>query len=94
MTHTPGPWTYRKSKKHYHVEAVASVRDYGSSITTVRHVTNSDTGWTSETNARLIAAAPELLEALQLLLSIWGDRQTEATDIAYEAVAKATGQEA
>jgi len=65
MTHTPAPWKARqvpddaKNEKYSHwVDAqnaapVADVRDYGEE--------------TSEANARLIAAAPELLEALKNL---------------------------
>ncbi len=60
--HTPGPWTYRKASKHFHIEA--SAPEFGSAVADVKFVGNQDTGWTSENNARLIAASPELLEAL------------------------------
>lgn len=43
-------------------------------------------------NARLIAAAPDLLEALQAVVAI-SDRKHEAWDMAHAAIAKALGLE-
>lgn len=43
-----------------------------------------------EANARLIAAAPELLEALQGVLRV-ADRKTDEFDAAHAAIAKAIG---
>ena len=64
---TPGPWKYRKARCHFYVEASAG--GFGSSrVVEVRFAENSTTGWTSEANARLIAAAPDLAEALAGLL--------------------------
>lgn len=45
----------------------------------------------TETNAHLIAAAPDLLEALELVLSVC-DRKTLIFDKAHAAIAKARGQ--
>lgn len=46
-----------------------------------------------EANARLIASAPELLEALESLMScIGGEEETEACIKAEAAIAKATGR--
>jgi hypothetical protein len=47
-------------------------------------------GGDSMPNARLIAAAPELLEALQGVLRV-ADRQTDEFDAARAAIAKAIG---
>jgi hypothetical protein len=44
-------------------------------------------------NANLIAAAPELLEALQAVVSV-ADRATVEFDMARAAIAKATGEKA
>ncbi len=43
-------------------------------------------------NGRLVAAAPELLEALQYVMSAHGEQLTDAFDQAQRAIAKATGQ--
>lgn len=43
-------------------------------------------------NARLIAAAPELLEALQYLLSASGEQLTDAFEQAQNVINKATGE--
>lgn len=45
----------------------------------------------NEANARLIAAAPDLLEALEYVLSAHGEQLHEAFDEAHKAVAKARG---
>lgn len=57
--HTPGPWTFRKAIHHFHIEADAA--GFGKAVAEVKFIQHVDTGWTSEANARLIAAAPDLL---------------------------------
>lgn len=44
-----------------------------------------------EANARLIAAAPEMLEALKLLMTAHGEQLDLAFQAAQEAISKATG---
>ncbi len=70
--HTPGPWEIDSSRVHTSIEAdglhVAMV-SYGN-VTMETHLAN----------ARLIAAAPELLEALVESLENWGD---DAFDVEY-----------
>lgn len=89
-SHTPGPWTYGYNGA------------YGYCITTRggTHIATSilykkDGG---EANARLIAAAPELLSALQALCDAQqhGDVASWANewDAAYAAISKATGEQA
>jgi len=46
----------------------------------------------AKANARLIAAAPDLLEALQYVMSAHGEQLTDAFDQAHKAIAKATGE--
>jgi len=81
-THTPGPWTFRGPIVFSDFSCVASC-DFGASQT----VPVSE----AEANARLIAAAPELLEACrQALFAIpttHGAFQTIAA-----AIAKAEGR--
>lgn len=67
-THTPGPWQTDRNNVH------------AGQIATIHHCKGNDwievwsTNWpededTQEANARLIAAAPELLAALEILVS-------------------------
>ena len=55
-------------------------------------------GWRGEqqtlANARLIAAAPELLEALKVLVANGGIGSEDMFDDARAAIAKATGEQA
>jgi len=95
MTHTQGPWSYigngdvvAKSEKYCGGE-----KDIASVFLTV----NDE----DEANARLIAAAPELLEALQAIVKSLVDQDDEgmiehAQQMidARVAIAKATGGEA
>lgn len=95
--HTPGPW-------HIHEDGMKFSREiypvnYGGKENTERCVLIARvSGWKggfntakeAEANARLIAAAPELLEALQAVVRI-ADRKTVEFDKARAAIAKATG---
>jgi hypothetical protein len=77
--HTPGPWITK--------ECIGGWQQFGANgITPVRtHL---------EDNAHLIAAAPELLEALQAAVEAIEDLgcHPSCTDAANEAIAKATGE--
>lgn len=93
VAHTPGPWTvesaHEKTPNTFRVRANLSFR---------KHVSTEEsvciTG--SEANAHLIAAAPELLEALENLidfaetLAADGGRSADLRE-AYEAIKKARG---
>lgn len=48
-------------------------------------------GSNDEANARLIAAAPELLEALQFVMTASGEQLSTAFEQAQAAITKATG---
>lgn len=80
--HTPGPWNYKPT----------SGFDYGSTIYWIPGIcTNVD----KEADARLIASAPELLAALQLMLEQFTGtpstvKDSEARIKAHAAIAKAT----
>ena len=89
--HTPGPWTVSPSSKASTLTRVFSV-DEGRLVASANGPGLSESG-EAEANARLIAAAPELLEALELFLSckVTNDQQNEAARIARAAIAKATG---
>ena len=63
MKHTPGPWAVSATRTHvlrdHPRETICSV--FGGHESMGRHVTSE----TQEANAHLIAAAPELLDALR-----------------------------
>ena len=83
--HTPGPWRYQ--------------RENGSPTTGQHMIAGANPGYLAEVrdcgsgdvcaNARLIAAAPELLEALLAVVRV-ADRATVEFDMARAAIAKAT----
>lgn len=81
--HTPGPWFPRKNSAGMW-EAMIEDRDYAHSTA---FITRTDDQGAAD--ARLIAAAPELLAALKGVLRV-ADRQTDEFDAARAAIAKAT----
>lgn len=90
MPHTRGPWGVMN--RYAHVVAVGG----GEVIADIR---NGGGGYdyTAEANARLIAAAPELLAALKAVADelegyLPDDRNSEALEDAYDAIAKAEGR--
>jgi hypothetical protein len=94
--HTPGPWETDRDNIHT------------GQIAIIHHCLNNNwvevwsPNWPideaeQEANARLIAAAPEMLEALRAawncILDLPGTQaQVEATELVYNAIAKATGE--
>lgn len=79
MTHTPGPWTFRpdpdakmRATCAYWIDGAPTYDNatIGSPIADVRNL-----GAPSEANARLIAAAPEMLEALEQAAMDYGELQ-------------------
>ena len=82
--HTPGPWFFNFEAGRY---VISHQGNFGP------HKALAITGGfypDLEANARLIAAAPELLEALQMLLEF--PNTGPATSAARAAIAKATGE--
>ncbi len=65
-THTPGPWTFRRvgTIEGYYVEAASGRQDFPSLLVAKIPIWSASPG-KSEAKARLIAAAPELLEKLR-----------------------------
>lgn len=96
LNHTPGPWKVIGSLDDLSVVNMDS-DDLGScdGVRRVAHVVqggyeipNYDE---AEANARLIAAAPELVEALEGFIEMWGDAKSNS-DLSY--VADAFGETA
>lgn len=86
--HTPGPWAVSGAGRH------ALVRGEDLTIVAVRHRLEGDV---HEANACLIAAAPDLLEALEQLLDDLDALAPakpciEAIEQAQAAIAKARGE--
>ena len=91
MKHTKGPW--RISDDHF------IVADKGEKYQNICRLNGMDRHEASEANAMLIAASPDLLEALKRYVE-WQEGKFDAIDIEAEilapakaAIAKAEGKE-
>ena len=93
--HTPGPWEYDRSET-----AMQEFRGYSVTYPSdaygpgTRLVLISPECLENEADARLIAAAPDLLEALELLLNQASTLPMEDRQIGAAAIAKARNGEA
>lgn len=95
--HTPGPWTVVDNS--WETSTVYSHDGHGVIAecpidSSVDELTQDHLEAVKEANARLIAVAPELLEALQVMVADFGDypaseRPCRAFDLARAAIAKA-----
>jgi hypothetical protein len=97
MSHTPGPWnTNGASKASNFGDWTARVRANDHGPVTVAKVLagngSNDTKEIAEANARLIAAAPELLAALESLVGKAWVRDTPEHLAAEAAIKKARGE--
>lgn len=85
--HTPGPWSLYRTPTYWGLKHPHT----GRLLATVAHSHQAN----SEANAALIAAAPELLAALQAILPRWDscdeDDTPPAVVEARKAVARAVG---
>lgn len=89
--HSPGHWDTPRDKSHATAFGYAAyeVGPLGITVATINTSVSEDE---QQANARLIAAAPAMLEALQRIAAItWRhDRDNGVTAIAREAIALAT----
>lgn len=107
-THTPGPWTYEgdHTNRQFNIRMLGhliGVKDEAKHICTVNnlptHVLANRDPSTAEANARLIAAAPLLLSALEqadAYLAPYGDEEDvwhEIRAVMQAAIAKAKGNQ-
>jgi len=92
--HSPGPWEMSGPMGTEHLRGQEPwFYIYAEHTLHLRVVACSD-GYIrgeNEANARLIAAAPELLESLQALLAEYQGTETMNTQKARDAIAKAVG---
>ena len=92
--HTPGPWHLRLSNNATpHIEHGDCFRDEVGELDNRICVMPSEItqSFNSFANARLIAAAPDLLEALEHV--IYWDNGKPEWEMARAAIAKATGEQ-
>lgn len=102
VKHTPGPWYLGIYWYPAHSNAEGGVMrtdlrlpiECGADSAFCVEVIQRENGLEAEllANARLIAAAPDLLEALQYVLSAHGEQLTDAFEQARKAITKATGR--
>ena len=86
--HTPGSWSVYNPGLRAYITAKHPEPAYDGENIVVAELNGPEDA--REVNARLIAAAPDLLAALQAVLSV-ADRKTDEFDKARAAIAKATG---
>lgn len=89
--HTPGPWRYKPHSVDSNYMLIFCSND--------PHEGDNLRGYCGEDNARLIAAAPDLLDALKLMVEQFTKgsghstlKDSEARIKAHAAIAKATGE--
>lgn len=83
--HTPGPWSYWSGYNPFDkIEAQVTAEDGDIVIASYNHLIEE-----GEANARLMAAAPDLLSALEDLID---SRGMEDLEPARKAIAKARGE--
>lgn len=92
--HTPGPWigagpSFGGPLPRYTTEIITESEDENGEVRSICELPVAHHDDENEANARLIAAAPELLAALQAFIDGGYDRETAIT-----AIAKATGDAA
>lgn len=99
--HTPGPWTVDDQRQRGDIYTTVVIRPHaqGFMLATLdaASFTYGDGGMDIEANARLIAAAPELLAALKAVVTHLGGGSFhhltgENAERALAAIAKAEGQ--
>lgn len=86
-THTPGPWKLIDHDEDY---IAITDEEQGFGVCKLEE-SASESREVMKANAHLIAAAPELLEALECVLAI-ADRNTKEFDMARAAIARATSR--
>lgn len=94
MSHTPGPWNWWTSNSFRRLSSEADGKDGGVICPTVSRSDGHPDLIVKREDMALIAAAPELLEALQGLLFLYehdeGCRDLTEYKQAMDAIAKAT----
>jgi hypothetical protein len=87
--HTPAPWAVRPLPGYYVVESQAWINDFDRYSDDCDGQTIHVYGKQAEADARLIAAAPDLLAALRELCNFAGPIPADVWDRTRAAIAKA-----
>jgi hypothetical protein len=94
-THTPGPWSVFEPKSPFVCyeggDSPATIVSDGVHIATMPGVRTRGLSETARVNARLIASAPDLLAALELIYSNAGESPEWIRSRIGPAISKATG---
>ncbi len=96
-SHTPGPWCYtlgRGANPRFHIQTTAGYQ-IASTPELSKHRMAAEENAGKEANARLIAAAPELLNMLQRMVDETGGGSSPClltSEHARAAIAKAKGE--
>ena len=90
--HTPGHWKILERKEHSFPDARTLTHiSNGPHIVCTLGTTQTDGSPCHKYNARIIASAPEMLEALQGIVEAFRDQDSLLIDQAKAAIAKAKG---
>ncbi len=92
--HTPGPWKFRDDSKFFKTNPFSVyIQGGGVHSAAIANIPRKQTIPEEEAraNALLIAAAPDLLEALKFAQSIIGHPDDAGSQMIAAAIAKATG---
>ena len=97
MNYTPGPWKWWTSNSFLRLSSQATGKDGGVIDSYVMKDGHSSL-IVSKEDMNLIAAAPDLLNALQAMLNKaykqnWNDHQPDEVSKAQSAISKALGEE-
>lgn len=86
--HTPGPWSVGEiTNPNKLVKSALILSPAGGVIATASNITTAGT----LSNAALIAAAPEMLDALEFILDTW-HMDDHSKELAKSAIRKAKGE--
>lgn len=89
-SHTPGPWKVLAVKdEDFGDEIQVVLDDNGPGVAIIADVEDQPE---AEANARIIAAAPELLAAARRFLEFYGECERDCASLMQAAVAKAEGK--
>ena len=103
---TPGPWAFSQSEQFGRVSFYVSqadgapyTPDYSDVATLVAETVSGERRSIQEANARLIAAAPELLDACKAAMQCIGElsptqARVEVAQMLTAVISKATGEQA